>query len=274
MLVSINEAARLTGLSRIEIGRLIQSRRLRLDKGADGKSGIEKSRLKGLGIYNPPEPKQATEPPPRPTVEPRAKPQAQPYPEAALWYPSAAEMKAMIVMESRDRALAISKLVRQHPHLKAYFRENPLPPVFKKAEEMSRPTPQPVPPPRQEPEPPVLQEPPFQARPAVHGRPVPPAMPAPRPVSPEPLPARRSKSQLQRFLGILMVGLLGYHVYAGVPLVVQPIRPWQPIKPTVHHIYRQTLRRRKAHNWGWPPAPPVGPASYPLVPPAYIYQGQ
>jgi hypothetical protein len=169
--ISLEEAARRTGLTKRQIGDKVAEGKLRIERDpVTGEKGIYPHTLRGLNGYQPPEPP----PPPRPQAPPPPKPEP--------WLPSHAEMAALIKLDDKGRAIRIAELVRRHPHLAAWFRDNPLPPVFRKQEPPPRPEVKPPPPPP----PPQSWQTSWQGQATWQQYQVPPKQPEPPPFKPAP----------------------------------------------------------------------------------------
>jgi hypothetical protein len=258
--ISLDEAARRTGLTKRQIGDRIAKRELTIERDpVTGEKGIYPHTLRGVNGYQPPE------------LAPRPKPPSPPPPEPEPWAPSAAELAALIRLDQTGRDAAMAGLIRQHSDARAYFRDNPLPPVYR--------PPEPPPPPEEKPAPP----PPPPSWETQWEPPEPPKPPPPtRPVSFQWLlmdvlvnvllalrnsagrlltRARRSYLRLAVIGGLLLAGWLWLQSPAP--------RPWQPAPVIVSRPAPQIVRPIKHHH-----APPAthhparpgapSPSPYPL----------
>lgn len=200
--ISLEEAARRTGLTRRQIADKVALQELKIERDpVTGAKGIYPHTLKGLNGYQPPEPA----PPPKPAPSP-------PPPPPEPWTPGPAELAAMIKLDERGRAVAMADLVRKHPHLRAWFRDNPLPPVFRKTEPPLPPQAKPAPPP-----PPPIWETSWETTwqqswelPPRSPEPPPPAPPKP-PESPSPpgRPGTQVQPTSSESLGRLLADVVG-----------------------------------------------------------------
>ncbi len=194
--ISLKEAARRTGLTTRQIGDKIAEGTLSIERDpVTGEKGIYPYTLRGVNGYQPPEPA----PPPRPAPPPP--------PEPEPWTPSHAEIAALIKLDDRGRAIAIADLVRRHPHLREWLRDNPLPPVYRKPEP-------PPPPPQAKPEPPP-PPPSWQTSWQMNWRqswdhppePVPPKPPEPPRPTPPVVPPPSSEGIASLFAKVLKLSL-------------------------------------------------------------------
>ncbi len=257
--ISLEEAARRTGLTRRQIGDLIADPNSKVAIERDpvtGEKGVYPHTLRGVNGYQPPK----SAPPPRPP----------PPPEPEPWTPDAAELAALIKLDDRGRAVAIAELARQHPQARAWFRDNPLPPVFRKQE--------PPPPPQAKPPPSRPRETPWELNDPPRRQPEPayrkPSNPPPRPVglgwllidvlrvillalrqsaSRLLVHAPRSSVRLAVTVALLAAGWLGLErlihqprqptpiiVFRPPPQIVRPIKHHRALLP-VHHAPRPAV---------------------------------
>jgi len=282
--ISLEEAARRTGLTKLEIGNRIARRDLTIERDpVTGERGIYPHTLKGINGYQPPEPP----PPPRPPSPPP--------PEPEPWAPSAAELKALVALEQPGRDAAMAELVRRNPAAREYFRDNPLPPVFRRQEPPPSPQPKPPPPPpswdmdwEPPPEPPpwrpepIYRKPPDrpEATPQPERRAVPDGPPVSlgwllidvlkevllasrKAVLSALAGARRSYVRLGVIAAVLFAGWLWLHRPVSRPWQPAPVMAFQPAPPA-----GKPIKRHRASSAVHHVAPPVSPAHslYPLPP--------
>jgi len=240
--ISLEEAARRTGLTRRQIGDMVADPNNKLTIERDpitGDKGIYPHTLRGVNGYQPPEPAPPPKPPPPPPPEPEP------------WTPGPAELAALVKLDGHARAVAMVNLVRQHPHLRAWFRDNPLPEAFRK--------PPPPPPPQAKPDPPP-----------------PPPQTKPKPPPPSPPPKPPAVQVVTRKRGSLRIAVLAAGALAGlyligkalVPTVAPP--PVRPLPVPPHVVQPATRRRAPATvpNVRHPPASALSPYLLPrLLPP-------
>jgi hypothetical protein len=257
--ISLDEAGRRTGLTKRQIGDLIADRKLAIERDpVTGEKGIYPHTLRGINGYQPPEP------------APRPKPTSPPPPEPEPWAPDAVELAAMIRLDKPGRDAAMADLLRRHPEARAYFQENPLPPVFRK------PAP-PPPPPLREPQWDPPPEPPPRRPEPIYREPPPPPKQTPKPPLrpiPDTQPAapvslvwlvtdmtgeillalRKAASRLQAHASQShrRVAVAGVILLAGWLLFPRPTpRPWLPAPAVVAFRplpSRQTVRPVNRHH--------------------------
>lgn len=251
----------------LEIGRLIEKRRLSLDKGF-----IEVSSLRGINGYVPPN---APPDPPHSAKPPESEP-----PE---WELSPLERLALVKLNDQGRAERIAALKRQYPGAQEYFRKYPLPPVF----ERSPPPPPPPPPEPQRDQP--LQPIKLKSRVILLGLAVSvtyvaylvtaekPFVPVPVPTAPQPIAPRPVKPKPHNGRNPPRRG-------PPPPGSTAPPRSVSPSKPSLHRFFRPPYFNQgpgQVPQYPYQNSPgarppsglPIFPHPQPFQPPPYASQG-
>ena len=194
MLVDLNEAARLTGLSRREIAVLLQTQELQFEKDGDHK-GIRRESLRGRGGY---------EPPPAPVGQDNVFVDGIP---DEPWTLEPHLRSHLVSLNEQDRAVRIAVLSQQYAAFRDYLRDNPLPPVFRKPTRLpARPRPTPRQPP---PHLPTPKTPPY----------TPP--PSPPPVQPTIPQVAQSMPRVSASSGLWIAALIAVGVFVSqVPRIL------------------------------------------------------